>query len=63
VENIKKIITALGTNELNEKLRELEDVEVIGNDIPYQEGLLQMIEKPETDIDIIIVSESLPRRI
>ena len=39
----KKIITALGVNLLNLKLKEINEIEVIGNDIPYQDGVLDIL--------------------
>ena len=35
---MKKIITAIGNNILKEKLEELENYEVLGNDIQYKEA-------------------------
>ncbi len=59
---IRKIITAIGTNELNLRIREKNDYkfyEVIGNDIPYQEGVLDIL-KGNFEINTLILSESLP---
>ena len=59
---IRKIITAIGTNELNLRIREKNDYkfyEVIGNDIPYQEGDLDIL-KGNFEINTLILSESLP---
>lgn len=55
---IKKVITALGECTINEKLRERKIYEVIGNDIPYQEGVIDVLESNSL-IDVLIVSESL----
>ena len=56
---IKKIITAIGTNELNKKIRESKIYEVIGNDIPYQDGVLDIL-KGNSEINILILSEIIP---
>ena len=55
---IKKIITALGDNRLNHNLRENYSIEVIGNDIPYQDGVLDTL-KGNSEIEILLLSESL----
>lgn len=53
-----KIITALENPKTNEKLKEKTNFEIIGNDIQYQEGVLEILEgNPE--IDLIIISELL----
>ena len=54
----KKIITALGINSLNYKLREQNDIEVIGNDIPYQDGVLDIL-KGNSEINVLILNENL----
>lgn len=54
----KKIITALGVNTLNSKLKELDEIEVIGNDIPYQDGVLDIL-KGNSEIDSLILHENL----
>ena len=54
-----KIITAIGNQELNESLREIPNIEVIGKDIQYQEGILDVLETKE-DIDIVALSNLLP---
>ena len=59
---MKKIITALGNKELNEELKKQKKFQIISNDIPYQEGVLEILEK-EKNIEFLILSELLPRRI
>lgn len=59
MKKIKKIITAIGTNELNKKIRERKIYEVIGNDIPYQDGVLDIL-KGNSEINILILSETIP---
>lgn len=53
---MKKIITAIGNPILNEKLKIEKNIEVIGNDIQYQEGIFEILEK-ENYIDFLILSE------
>ncbi len=55
---IKKIITALGVNSLNSKLKEQGNIEVIGNDIPYQDGVLDIL-KGNSEINSLIIHENL----
>ena len=50
----KKIITAMGNQELNIKLQNYYNV--ISSDISYKEGIIELLEK-ETDIDILFLSE------
>ena len=53
------VITAIGNPIINEKLKNVEDVNVIGKDIQYQEGILEILDSRE-DIDVVIVSDILP---
>ena len=53
-----KIITALDNPKTNEKLKEETNFEIIGNDIQYQEGVIEILEKNE-EIDLLIISELL----
>ena len=55
---IKKIITAIGNNILNDSLKQIGEYEVIGNDIQYKEGILEFLNE-RNDIDILIISEIL----
>ena len=57
-----KIITALNNPMINNKLKEKTNFEIICNDIQYQEGIIEMLEKNEK-IDLIIISELLPGEI
>lgn len=57
-----KIITALENPKTNEKLKEETNFEIIGNDIQYQEGVIEILQK-NTEIDLIIISELLPGEI
>ena len=54
-----KIITALNNPKINNKLKEKTNFEIICNDIQYQDGIIEMLEKNEK-IDLIIISELLP---
>ena len=53
------VITAIGNPIINEKLKNVENVNVIGKDIQYQEGILEILDSRE-DIDLVIVSDILP---
>lgn len=53
------IITALINPKINKKLKEKTNFNIIGNDIQYQEGILEMLEKTQ-EINLIIISELLP---
>ena len=57
-----KIITALQNPKINEKLKKETNFEVIGNDIQYQEGVVEILEK-NLEINLIIISELLPGQI
>ena len=56
---MKKIVTALGNPLLNNKMLEEKEINVIGKDIQYQEGIFEILEK-ENKIDYLILSELLP---
>lgn len=53
-----KVITAIGDEYLNSKLRKYEEYEVIGKDISYAEGILELLEVKK-DINIIILSNKI----
>ena len=55
---IKKIITAIGNNEINKIIKKQNDINIIGNDIPYKEGVIEIIKK-EKNIDILIINYKL----
>ena len=59
VKRIKKIITAIGNPILNNELKKLEEFAVIGNDIQYQDGILEILEI-DNKINFIILSELIP---
>ena len=54
---MNKLITALDNNYINKKLRELNKYEIKYDDILYQEGIFEILEKEE--IDILLLSEIL----
>ena len=55
---MKKIITALEP-QLNNELKKEKDFIVIGKDIQYQEGVIEILET-EKEVDFLIISEALP---
>ncbi len=54
-----KIITALENPKTNEKLKKETNFEIIGSDIQYQDGVIEVLEK-HPEINVIIISELLP---
>ena len=56
---MKKIITALAEPQLNNELKQEKDFIVIGKDIQYQEGVIEILET-EKEVDFLIISEALP---
>lgn len=59
---MKKIITAIGNKELNQRLKEENSFILIKEDIQYREGILEVLEQ-EKNIDFLILSELLPGEI
>lgn len=53
---MKVVVTAMGKPELHEQLKKEKEIKIIGNDIQYQEGIFEIIEK-EKYIHTIIISE------
>ena len=56
---IKKILTAIGNPVLNNELKKINELCVINNDIQYQEGIFEILEK-NNEIDFIILSQIIP---
>ena len=56
---MKKVITALLNENVNEKLQQYEEINVFVKDIQYQEGILEVLQI-QKEIDFIILSEFLP---
>ena len=54
---MKKIITAIGNPEINNKLSKEKNIKIIGKDIQYQEAVLELLEK--NIIDILIIHEKM----
>lgn len=55
---MKKIITAIGDRNLNERLKIENNIQVIGTDIQYKEGIFEILEK-DNNIDFLILSEKI----
>jgi len=55
---MKKIITAIGNNRLTEEIKKRNAYEVVLRDIPYKEGVLEVLDEIQ-DIDVIVISEIL----
>ena len=53
------IITALNNPRLSKKIKEKTNFSIIGTDIQYKEGIIEMLEK-NGEIEIAIISENLP---
>lgn len=54
-------MTAIGDQNLNQKLKQEDDFDVVTDDIPYKEGIIEILEKKQ--IDFLILSELLPGEI
>ena len=54
-----KVITAMGENFLNNELNKFPEYEVIGKDIIYREGILEILEV-KNNINLIILSNKIP---
>ena len=54
---MNKLITALNNSEINNKLKKTNKYKILYEDISYQEGIFEVLEKEE--IDIILLSEIL----
>lgn len=56
---MKNIITALCNSTVNDKLKEINEFNILANDIQYQEGIFEILENKK-EIDYLILSEFLP---
>lgn len=56
---MKNIITALCNSIVNDKLKEINEFNILANDIQYQEGIFEILENKK-EIDYLILSEFLP---
>lgn len=54
-----RVITAIGTPYINDRLRENNKIEIVGKDIQYQDGIIEILEDNK-DIDILVLSNILP---
>jgi septum formation inhibitor-activating ATPase MinD/DNA-binding NarL/FixJ family response regulator len=59
VNKIKKIITAIGNPFLNNKLKKINNLEILNKDIQYQEGIFEIMEINKK-IDYLILNQLLP---
>ena len=59
VNKIKAILTAIGNQMINAKLKECNNLKVINDDVPYQEGIFEILEINKK-IDFIILSQLIP---
>lgn len=57
-----KIITAINNPNLNEELKNEKNIEIIGRDIQYKEGVLESLEN-DIEINYIIIDQNLPGEI
>lgn len=53
------IITAIGNTKFNEKLKNIKNINVIGKDIQYKEGIIEVLEL-FPNINLIFLSDILP---
>ncbi len=59
MKNIKKVLTALMNENVNNELRKHEDIKVISNDLLYQEAVIEYINENK-EIDFLLLNENLP---
>ena len=57
-----KIITAVNNPNLHEELKKENDIKIIGRDIQYREGVLELLEN-DAEINYIIIDEKIPGEI
>jgi len=53
------IVTALGNEDINNKLRKIKPMEIIGKDIQYQEAVIEVLEH-HNNVELLILSSILP---
>ncbi len=56
---MKKILTAIGNPILNVSLKKENEIEVMSEDIQYQDGIFEFLEK-ESNINFLVLSELIP---
>ena len=59
---MKKIITAINNPNLNEKLKQENNLEIICKDIQYKEAILEILLENK-NVDILIINNDLPGEI
>lgn len=59
---MKKIITAVNNPNLHDELKNENNIKIIGRDIQYREGILELLEN-DTEINYIIIDEKIPGEI
>lgn len=57
-----KIITAVNNPNLHDELKNENNIKIIGRDIQYREGILELLEN-DTEINYIIIDEKIPGEI
>lgn len=55
---MKKVITAIGSEEINNILKKQDDIIIENPDIQYQEGIIEALER-YSDIDILILKDGI----
>ena len=55
---MKKIITAIGNELLNNNLKNKPDIQILINDIQYKEGIIEILEQ-NTNVDFVIFNDLL----
>ena len=58
-DNWLKAITAIGSDVINKKLKEIKSFSVVGKDIIYQDGIFEILDVIK-DINVILISDNLP---
>lgn len=59
---MKNILTAIGNEELNNKLKKINNFNIINSDIQYRDGILEVLEYKK-EIDVLILSNQIPGEI
>ena len=59
MKKIKKILTAIGNPILNNELKKINNFKIINNDVQYQDGIIEILEK-NSEINFIILSQLIP---
>lgn len=62
VKKIKNILTAIGNPMLNNELKKIENINIVNNDIQYQEGIFEILEINK-NIDFLVLSQIIPGKL